>query len=490
MTPDVSGTAHPNGLGDVPAERPGRAVLPWIAWALDLLIVTYALGLAVILATGGVTLGVLRLNEPANPILVLVLLIPLRVTLGHPSRLAFLWGWPIRRGLARVRTLAWDRLPPAVVDVAFAMVATRLASFFVSFMAGLLFARYRVVPFRLPFEREKFAQVVAGWDSGWFFDIASRGYHFDANGQSSIAFFPLYPMLMRAVAWPFGGSDRAVWLAGIFVSYAACALALFVLHRFTQQVSGSRDVARRTVLYLAVFPFSLFLTRVYAESVFLLTSVLAVSQAYNGRWSRAGMWGGLAALARPNGILIAVPLVVLALGGRPGARVLGKRLAALTLVPLGLASYCAYVYTLSGDPLAWLSAQQHWGYSLGHPPWEQLLKMIGRLAKYGFYDYFFVSALAPFRLLHGMVALIFLALTPALFKRLGAGMGCYVLASLLVPLSGNALEGVGRYCAVLFPVFMLLGSFKSPRLHEAVLITGSFFLGLLGALFSTGHPIY
>ena len=202
------------------------------------------------------------------------------------------------------------------------------------------------------------------------------------------------------------------------------------------------------------------------------------------------MWGALATLARPNGILIGLPLALLALGGRPAARVLTSRFTALLPIPLALAGYCAYVYTLSGDPVAWLSAQAHWGYSLGHRPWQQLVQMIARIVKYGFYDYFFLSGMAPYRLFHGVAALLFLAVTPAIFKRLGVAMGAYVLASLLVPLTGNALEGIGRYAAVLFPAFMLAGSFKSPRLHEAILIVAALFLALFVCLFSTGRPIY
>jgi hypothetical protein len=116
--------------------------------------------------------------------------------------------------------------------------------------------------------------------------------------------------------------------------------------------------------------------------------------------------------------------------------------------------------------------------------------MVGRLVKYGFYDYFFLSNMAPFRLFHGVTALVFLALTPAIFKRLGVAMGTYVLVSLVVPLTGNALEGVGRYSAVLFPAFMLIGSFKSDRLHEAILIVASLFLAFFVCLFVTGRPIY
>jgi hypothetical protein len=98
--------------------------------------------------------------------------------------------------------------------------------------------------------------------------------------------------------------------------------------------------------------------------------------------------------------------------------------------------------------------------------------------------------MAPFRLFHGVTALMFLAITPAVFKQFGVALGAYVLASLLVPLSGNALEGVGRYAAVLFPAFMTLGTVKSPRVHEAILVGGSLFLAFFVCLFATGRPIY
>ena len=487
----------PGGAGSRDVTGPGEGGSPQrsgvrraAALVLDVLIAVYALALAVALVTGGITLGFVRLQEASKPILILAILLPLRIALGERSWLLELASRPVQLRLPWATALGGLRLPPAVVDVAFALLITRAATFSIGFIANLLFMPSRERAFVMPFRRARFAEIFAAWDSGWYFDIASRGYYFTSDGQSSIAFFPLYPMLMRAVAWPFGGTPGAIWVGGIVVSCTAFALALVAVHRLTHRLFGDREVARRTVLYLAVFPFSLFFTRVYAESVLLLTSVLAIGAAYDRRWVRAGLWGALVTLARPNGILIGIPLALMAMGGRPGGRELLRRLVALASIPLALAGYCAYVYTLSGNPLAWLNAQVHWGYSLWHPPWEQLLKMIGRLVKHGSYDYFFVSNMAPYRLFHGAVALIFLALTPAVFRRLGAAMGTYVLVSLLVPLSGNALEGVGRYSAVLFPVFMLVGSFKSRRLHEAILITASLFLALFVCLFVTLRPIY
>ena len=53
------------------------------------------------------------------------------------------------------------------------------------------------------------------------------------------------------------------------------------------------------------------------------------------------------------------------------------------------------------------------------------------------------------------------------------------------------IEGIGRYAATLFPVFMLLGgSVTSRRVHETLLVTGALLLSLLSALFTTWHPVY
>jgi hypothetical protein len=186
-----------------------------------------------------------------------------------------------------------------------------------------------------------------------------------------------------------------------------------------------------------------------------------------------------------------VPLGLLALAGGPRAAELARRAAALTLVPLGFAAFCAFAYRLSGDPLGWLRAQAQWGYSVGNRPWVELMRLIDGIDRNGLYGYFFSDPLAAYYFLHGVVALLFVALTPSVFTRLGPALGAYVAVSLYVPLSGNALEGIGRYAATLFPVFVLLGtSVRSRRLHEALLVSGALVLSLLSALFATWHPVY
>ena len=456
---------------------------------LDLLIAVYVVALALIALTGGVDLGVVSVTGAAKPLLVLVLLVPLRMAIGGRSWLAD----PTRTTLGHV-THRWRllsaRVPAAVTDSAFAMLVVLAVSLAAGFLANLVLEPATPRGFTLPFTNARFVEVFAAWDSGWYWDIAARGYYFRPDGQSSVAFFPLYPMLMRALAAPFGGGDGATWIAGIVISLTACALALIAIHQITERIFESRDVARRTVLYVVVFPWSLFLTRVYAESLFLLTSVLAISRAWDGRWWRAGLWGALTTLVRPNGILIGILLALLALRDRPGVRELASRWIVLAPIPAAMMAYSVYVYTLSGDPLGWMSAQAQWGYSLGHPPWQQLIRTLTGLVELGPYHYFLSSDLAPFELLHGTAALIFLAMTPFVFRRLGIAMGTYVLVSLLVPLSGNALEGIGRYAAVIFPVFMVVASMASQRVHQAIIMVSLVFHTLFVCFFVTLQKIY
>ncbi len=485
----MSSPALPRGAIPEVSPPPAHRKTHWID-VLDALILLYSAAVLLIWITGGIDLGFISMQQAAKPILVLCIIVPLRVTLGGSSWVAR-WAQRVTRATSdawaeAVRKPAWA----AVIDSLFAVLITRTATFLIGFLTNVLFPPARARSSTMPFESEKFAEIFAAWDSGWYFDIARRGYYYDVDGQSSTAFFPLYPMAMRALAWPFGGSDRAIWAAGILISCVAFVAGLVALHRFTYRVTGSREAARRTVLYVSVFPFSLFMTRVYTESLFLLTSVLAVSNAHGQQWARAGCWGALATLTRPNGVLIGLPLLLMSLADRPRIRELARRWACLIPIPAALAGFSLFVYSLSGDALGWMSAQAQWGYFLWNPPWEQLLRLLGRIEKYGLYDYFFVSPMAPFHFFNGLSAILFLALVPAVFKRLGFALGAYVLCSLLLPLSSNSLVGIGRYAAVLFPVFMLLGNQQSRHVHEGILIVGSLLLSLCVGFFVTQQPIF
>src|ERR671936_2942989 len=153
--------------------------------------------------------------------------------------------------------------------------------------------------------------IWARWDSVFFVRIAEHGYD-----KASAAFGPLYPGVVAVLGHVFFGHYV---LAGIAVSLAATLGAFVLLHRIAEERLGA-DGARRTLLYLALFPTALFLQAVYSESLYLLLALGAFVLAERGRFTAAGLTTGLAVLARVTGLALVPALVFLAWRSRDRAR--------------------------------------------------------------------------------------------------------------------------------------------------------------------------
>jgi len=110
------------------------------------------------------------------------------------------------------------------------------------------------------------------------------------------------------------------------------------------------------VLYLAVFPFALFLQAVYSESLYLLLTLAAFALAERKRFLAAGAVAGLALLTRPTGAALLPALALLAWGERDRLRAVGS----LAVAPLLFAAYPLYLWRAEGDPWAFLHAQRIW----------------------------------------------------------------------------------------------------------------------------------
>ena len=129
------------------------------------------------------------------------------------------------------------------------------------------------------------------FDGLWFLRIATKGY---AGGDGSAAFFPLYPLAVRVVSFLIGTHPLA---ASLIVSNLAFLGALIVLYFLTFS-ELSPGAARKTVLYMSVFPTAFFFLAPYSESPFLLATVASFWAARRGKWWLAGLCGALAAATR------------------------------------------------------------------------------------------------------------------------------------------------------------------------------------------------
>ena len=280
---------------------------------------------------------------------------------------------PIYRDLPARLAAAWRT--PAVQAAASAVLGTRLAILFVGYLA-IFTLGYREggAPWKL-FENE-FLNLQVRWDTGWYFGIANEGYKYVANrplDQQNIVFFPAFPLAMRVVSRLLGGSTSAYMLGGTLVAIGAFFCALIYLHRLACDMLGDDDRASYSLWLIATFPFALFYGAIYTESLYLLGAVGAFYHFRRRELWQAGAWGLLVGLTRPNGCLLSVPLAILALaawipkplaGGsrrcealppwRRQARLSGlaPALAAAAMPGVGMLLYSAFIWRLTGNPLA------------------------------------------------------------------------------------------------------------------------------------------
>src|SRR5689334_3786956 len=207
---------------------------------------------------------------------------------------------------------------------------------------------------RLTHDLGAITDVWARWDSVWFLRIAEHGYGSAKGGAA--AFYPLYPATVALLGRVLFGHYV---LAGILVSLAASFAAFLLLYRIPEERLGA-DGARRAVLYLAVFPFALFLQAVYSESLYLLLTLAAFVLAERKLWLAAGAVTGLALLTRPTAVALLPPLVLLAWRERDRLRAV----ASLALAPVVFAAYPLYLWAADDDPWRFLHAQRLWNRHL------------------------------------------------------------------------------------------------------------------------------
>jgi hypothetical protein len=330
--------------------------------------------------------------------------------------------------------------------------------------------------------------VWARWDSVWFLRIAEHGYA-DLE-RTAAAFYPLYPASVGLVGRAFFGHYV---LAGIAVSLAASLAAFVLLHDLAESKLGAEG-ARRAVLYLAVFPMTLFLQAVYSEALFLLLTVAAFLLAERGRFAPASLIAGLALLTRPVGFAL-LPALALIAWRSPDRR---RALANLAIAPLVFCVYPLYLWIDRGDPFAFVHAQDVWTRHVSYAGplggiwdglragWAGVRQLVSGSHTTTYWPA--VDGTDPMRVaavnLEALAFLVlFVALTIVAWRRFGAPYGLFAALSLAIPLSVPSerwpLLSLPRFGLVVFPLFLALAALGGrPRAHVAIVSVSSIMLGV------------
>jgi hypothetical protein len=272
------------------------------------------------------------------------------------------------------------------------------------------------------------------FDTLWYLHIAQHGY----DQPMAVIFHPLYPAAIRAVSWILPPT-----VAALVVSTVAAFFACWGLLRLAPPDLQSRGRLRMLILF-SVWPASFILFAGYAESLTLALIVWSVGFAREENWWPAALLGFAAGLARPSGVLVSIPLFVLAWRSR--------RVQALVvlLAPLGTLGYWGWLHWTGR--LSVVEAYRVYQGTPFAPPWESVILATRMIA-------------GGDTLLAIKLGLIVLAAVLCLRREVRLEDKLFAIAAILQMLmyTGRPLIGTARYVLMLYPTFLAWGLYADRR---------------------------
>jgi hypothetical protein len=199
-------------------------------------------------------------------------------------------------------------------------------------------------PLNSPIERAAF-DVWRRWDAVHYLTLAQYGYQAQHPGPT--VFGLLTPIGIRWTSLLFAGN---LDLGAMVFATATFALALVLLYRLCEVYYSHHQLAKWAVIVVAVFPVSYFCQAPMSEGLYLATVLGTFYAAETRRFWAAAVFGLLATLARSQGVLLVLIILVIALeqlhqGGIPKREwitLVIKRCWTLAIIPLGLVTFLVF----------------------------------------------------------------------------------------------------------------------------------------------------
>ncbi len=379
-------------------------------------------------------------------------------------------------------------------------LSSRLGVILVGFLAVILIGFPPEAEKRWRIYDNDFLDLPARWDTGWYLGIAMEGYRFNpdarADYQQNIAFFPAFPLAVRYVSAVLG--RQPLWTA-VGISLVAFYFALVYFLRLARSELGNEEQAVTAVLLLAAYPFAVFFSAAYTESLFLLTLLGAVYHFRQHQLWRSACWGFVCGLTRPPGCFLSVVLGLMALApmwdaARWRAIVpppigwpkIGRRLLAASAPGLGMLTFSAFVYQLTGNAFQWTMQNLAWGRV--YRGLDSIVSdRFAFITNNGLYSY---ASTQTIDLLYSLVVLLALVAVVPVYRRFGLPYAAFIILNVLPPMSAGGMLSMGRVTAIVFPVFLWLGGAVPARHRTTWLMVFALLQGFVAAMFFTWRPLF
>jgi hypothetical protein len=314
------------------------------------------------------------------------------------------------------------------------------------------------------------------WDAQHYLYLATHGYGATGDARNLIAFFPLYPALISAVA----ATGLPARSAALLISNLAGVVAAILLYEVARQ-DLRENAAFRAAAFFVIFPTAYFLLVGYTEALFCALAFGAVLAARRQRWLFAGLLGGLAAAARLTGLALLPFLVIELYNARHTWRVAWQLILAPVAIVLGFLTYLATNLLVLGDAFAFITVQrQHWSHSLSAPwvgfsdairgiswrvPWEKLTVGGGEAA----------GGIAAY------------ATTILSWLRLRPSDAAYATVLTVMVTFLPFWLSIPRYLLAMYPLFLLVGRIRQRWVYLPMVAVSFVSLLVFGLAFGRGY---
>lgn len=350
------------------------------------------------------------------------------------------------------------------------------------------------------------------FDTNWYMGIATQGYVI----PQQVAFFPLYPALIRLFSL-FTGGD--ILLSALIVSNLSTLGALIALGVLAAWETRDAENVAPAMLLMLAFPFAFFFTTAYTEGMFVAFAIFCLLFARRGQWGWAALFALLSGATRPTGLVLIPPLawewlsqngltdldfwraqlrqrdtaigiivqrVALALR----TRWLG--LLSIAAVPGFFLGFAAFIGLRFKHPSLILNVRRdYWGLKIA-PVWQTAYREISHI--------FIAPFASPQQVAMILDTLVFLAIAAGVlvfWRAMPGAYNLYMLALLYLSISSpgiaalQILQSTGRYLLPAVPLFIALSPQmrKRPALMGALIAIGFILQGYVALRFLTGVQV-
>lgn len=319
----------------------------------------------------------------------------------------------------------------------------------------------------------------SGTDVEHYVYLAENGYQSTGDKINLIVFYPLYPLVIKALYYIVGD----YFWSGVIVSTICFGISACLLYELIA-IELNKEKATDGVASYILYPFALFLISVFTEGLFMVLSIACLLMIKKRKWFLTGIFGMLAALTKTQGIVLLLPALYEALLEIKKQKKFLPRTMWIILIPFGTFIYLLINKMVLGDFFAFIGHQ-------AAPPWHNKAKWISTNISFH-YKYALdlrvwggtTYGVQFFLYFLGVIAMFF-----GLRKKISTSFIAYGGAYIFVSYIHGWLFSGARYMMCCIPLYIVYASIENRSIKKILLLIEGMLAVFYVYCFNKGYPV-